>query len=786
MEAAEHNSKILADHDYDLEKAYSSQGFSELSMGSELRPVNQLEPLIHHHPNKSAILKIATLGVDYPISDLDEESRKELVNKKLQKGNHKSALTKEAIPIVNKLMEKDVINAFSIIVTLDCLRKLKDCEVYPMGLQNQTTVDEKGKVIPKKRLTHDLSDERKEGKSINQRVKTEDLPDCMYGHALSRFLHLIHHIRFHSPGKRILANKIDIDAAYRRLTTTPKISAKCSAQWFIPEEDSQGSPLLKEENKVGTILNRLPFGSSPAPAFFSQFSEFTFDLAEELIHLENWDPNSLSPPLHDLLPEPERLDDSIPFGEALETDVSFPTTKTGGSDGYIDDGANAVLDTPENEKQVNRTKNANLMSLFITFRPHMGDKEPVPRSQVASVRKLLAEGTLREVITFLGWLINTREFKICLPTEKASGWIHTIASLLNKDIATFKELETLVGRLDHVCFIIPSARHFMNRLRRLKMKANKQKKAKLTKEVIKDLRLWIEFLTKAKNGISINEVVFRKPTCTAISDSSEIGIGGYSFNSNILWRYQFTIEEQKAFSLNLKEYIAATIGALLAVQNDDSPHPCILSLSDSSSTVSWLHKSNHDPTSSPCHNEVARWHARNLMQNKAIDYSQHIKGSENHIADSLSRDFHLTEDKLLSLFKTVCPHLLPPNAQVVQLPPHLISKIASLAQLQPNPRELNWQPKQSTIAHGVTGWNFYDDHRLPTPIWTSTPPSIGPVSYAPSWMNVETDHSQNKIPLRETPRKRPLTTWLRPSSQVVGQTQEQTNQENATSCSNVN
>ena len=146
MEAAEHNSKILADHDYDLEKAYSSQGFSELSMGSELRPVNQLEPLIHHHPNKSAILKIATLGVDYPISDLDEESRKELVNKKLQKGNHKSALTKEAIPIVNKLMEKDVINAFSIIVTLDCLRKLKDCEVYPMGLQNhQTTVDEKGK-----------------------------------------------------------------------------------------------------------------------------------------------------------------------------------------------------------------------------------------------------------------------------------------------------------------------------------------------------------------------------------------------------------------------------------------------------------------------------------------------------------------------------------------------------------------------------------------------------------------------------------------------------------------
>ena len=749
-------------------------------MGSELRPVSQLELLLHHHPDKRHILNSAINGVDYPLTDLPEEKRKELVEQKLQKGNHKSALTKEAIPIVSKLMEKDVNAAFAIIVTIDCLKKLNHCEVYPMGLQSQTTVDEKGKVIPKKRLTHDLSDERKKGHSINQRVDLESLPECMYGHSLVRFLHLIHHIRFNNPNERILTNKIDIEAAYRRITTTPKTSAKCCAQWFIPEKESDDNQILKEENKVGTILNRLPFGSSPAPSYFSQISEFTFDLSEDLINLEQWDTESLKPPLHDLLPEPERLDESIPFGEALETDVIFPSIKTGGSEGYIDDGANAVLDTEANANQVKRTKLANLMSLFLTFRPHMGDKEPVPRSHVASVRKLLAEGTLREIIIYLGWLINTREFKICLPNEKASGWIHTIAALLNKGTARFDELNTLVGRLDHVCFVIPSARHFMNRLRRAKTKADKQKQVKISKEVDKDLRLWIEFLTKAKRGISINEVVYRKPTCTALTDSSEIGIGGYSSNSNILWRYQFKINEQRAFTLNMKEYIAATIGALLALQNDDSPYPCVLSLSDSSSTVGWLHKSNHDPNSSPCHNEVARWHARNLMQNKAIDYSQHIPGSENHIADSLSRDFHLTEDKLLSLFQTVCPNLLPPNAQVVEIPSPLISKIASLALLQPNLRELNWRQKPSTIAHGVIGWHSYEKPKLPTPIWTTSPPSIGPVSYAASWMNVETEHSQNKIPLKAKPPERPLTTWLRPSSRVVGQTPETTNLENAT------
>ena len=90
-------------------------------MGSELRPVSQLELLLHHHPDKRHILNSAINGVDYPITDLPEEKRKELVEQKLQKGNHKSALTKEAIPIVSKLMEKDVNAAFAIIVTIDCL-----------------------------------------------------------------------------------------------------------------------------------------------------------------------------------------------------------------------------------------------------------------------------------------------------------------------------------------------------------------------------------------------------------------------------------------------------------------------------------------------------------------------------------------------------------------------------------------------------------------------------------------------------------------------------------------
>ena len=196
-----------------------------------------------------------------------------------------------------------------------------------------------------------------------------------------------------------------------------------------------------------------------------------------------------------------------------------------------------------------------------------------------------------------------------------------------------------------------------------------------------------------------------------------------------------------------------------------------MSLSDSSSVVSWLHKPNHEPNLSPIHNELAKWHARTL-QFKACDYSQHIAGAENHVADSLYRDFHLSNDKLLGLFKTVCPHLLPPNPQIITIPSRLISKIATLARLQHNHRELQLQLRPSTIARGISGWNSAEKGSLPTPIWETSPKSIGPVSYAHSWMRCATEPSPKSIQLRQIPRERQSIMWLRPSSRVIGQTQD--------------
>ena len=113
-------------------------------------------------------------------------------------------------------------------------------------------------------------------------------------------------------------------------------------------------------------------------------------------------------------------------------------------------------------------------------------------------------------------------------------------------------------------------------------------------------------------------------------------------------------------------------------KENEKPYPCILSLSDSSSMVSWLAKSNHDPNSSPVHGMIVRWHTRNLIDFDAYNYLQHIKGLENILSDCLSSDFYLSDRKILSLLQTVSPHLIPSNPQIISLSNQISSWITTL------------------------------------------------------------------------------------------------------------
>ena len=58
-------------------------------------------------------------------------------------------------------MTQDAKLGYDTPLTSEALHKMRQAKVYPIGCQDQLTMNERGHVIPKNRVTHDLSFNRR-------------------------------------------------------------------------------------------------------------------------------------------------------------------------------------------------------------------------------------------------------------------------------------------------------------------------------------------------------------------------------------------------------------------------------------------------------------------------------------------------------------------------------------------------------------------------------------------------------------------------------------------------
>ncbi len=152
-----------------------------------------------------------------------------------------------------------------------------------------------------------------------------------------------------------------------------------------------------------------------------------------------------------------------------------------------------------------------------------------------------------------------------------------------------KQLETLIGHLDHTATILPMLRHFMSRLRHALLRSTKHSWTCLRTSEKPDLHLMIFFLDMAKEGISINNVLFRKPNRIYRSKASEFGIGGYNLTSGLAWRFEIPTDcRLKTFFIFIR-IIACLITIWVDILNHEiDPEDCILSQTDSTTANGWL------------------------------------------------------------------------------------------------------------------------------------------------------------------------------------------------------
>jgi hypothetical protein len=705
-EAIRKNTELLRGCNLDMNQLLSQSQDTTLGFGSEFRPIEQMEKVLGRHPNFEFFSNVLANGMDYHFkSELTEDERRAELAAIITRGNHQSV--QEDSGEVAKLLAKDVLHGFSLPVSPDVVPNIVNAMVQPAGVVKQFSLREDGSRTLKRRLTQDLSFPlTSPDASVNNRIDMDAYTKMIYGWCLTRIIHFIIALRLAHPTLPIFIVKYDYSDAYRRIAH----SASAAAQSIIVFAG------------VAYIALRLTFGGSPNPPTWCAFSEMVTDLSNEIPLCEDWDHVMLRSPAQPATPEPILLPDEVPMATAKPIAFHIPTTVTARTDSFIDDLIRVFLDTPLNRA---REPHAVPLAIHVTSRPHMGPAEPVQRRGLLSAPKLAAEGTPAEVQIVLGWNLNTRLLLILLPTDKYEAWSSDITAIVVSKRTTFSELESTVGRLNHVGYIIPLARHFLTRLRlRIRKRRHKHQHLSLNQAELDDLDLWLDFLIQAQGGISLNRITTRMPSKICWSDSCPFGIGGFLISGRA-WRIQIP-SSSPIYGADIANNVLEFLGMMLTVwlvilECDQQGHEqeCILALGDNTSAIGWLYKSGKLLPGSPYYTPVqliARKLARLVSASSHCLASQHIKGDHNTVADLLSyagdvrgKPHPLANDYpndtvLTERFHSCIPQLIPEGFVISPLPSEISSfAILALQTIESSLIQNRKKPMKNATEFGVVG-----------------------------------------------------------------------------------
>lgn len=761
--AAEHNGKILRSCNYDYEKILEKQKNTNIYYGSEFRQIDKLEKLFKPHRDWNRVKIFLTKGTDTSFKPIDNNVLKKDCEENTKRGNHKSASrSSKEVKFVQKQYEKEVKKGWMIPFPSHIIPKLKEACVIPIGVAKQFSINEQNETIEKLRLTHDCSWEGPSSHSVNSRINEDLLPPLQYGRCLLRVLHNLQHLRYNNPNKRILMAKHDLDSAYRRLHWHARCALLC----------------ITIVGNIAYILTRLCFGIASGPNEWCLISELIVDFATALMEDKTWNPDSLFNPNDDIPLNIEYVDDSIKLEQVKKIIFENINTKSSYIDGYIDDLLTLILEELELLK-----KGIHVIPLicFILFRPvHVN--EPVPRNDILSKAKLLAEGMLSERKTFLGWIIDSRRMRIYLPNLKSLRWINELDSLLSSEKVKQKQLESMLGKLNHAAFIIPLSRYFLNRLRHTEMLSKKFGPQKLSQGTREDISLFKDFLSiMSTEGSSIQNITHSLPDIFCWSDACEYGLGG--FNSlGEAWQWKIPERLRGRASINLLEFVASVITILFSVRNVNK-NKKIFALTDNSSALGWLFKASFHPAEKDKHDKVARFFAKSIIKEEHSIYAEHIKGSHNNIADSLSREFQFSKQQLTNLLYHAFDEQMPPRFAILDLPEKSVSWISSLLESMITKKESNSSFRKKSIQIGGSGRTFAPTLGSKITSLKNIQKSTNSKSCAPSQQQSEETYLEKQIRTycTEIPSKVPQETFVRSSGLTASAIQDLTKVEQQTS-----
>ena len=132
-----------------------------------------------------------------------------------------------------------------------------------------------------------------------------------------------------------------------------------------------------------------------------------------------------------------------------------------------------------------------------------------------------------------------------------------------------------------------------------------------------------------------------------------------------------------------------------------------LSLSNNSSAVNWLYRSNFDSEDQQMHEEAVYQCASLYINEEVYQYLQHFKGIQNVVVDFLSCDTHIPNNVIISLLFLVCTKQLLINFHISPLLLEIESWVFRTLQLSSKLPLDSKEQTTSAIGLGFIGSNFW-------------------------------------------------------------------------------
>jgi hypothetical protein len=389
---------------------------SIMSYGAEFRQINIIKPLLLHHRSWPSFTNQLQQGSKWPLLSLTENDRKEKNVEFIKRGNYKSASTYHSV--LKDIIQKEDRQGWMIPLPIHFINEIPHSEITPVRIDNkQFNVHQDGSKPRKFRLAHDQTFEASVGCSVNNLTQWKKLDPLFYGGCLSHLIHYIVSVRARYPTTKMLGGKSAFKSAYRRISLNGEISARS---------------IMMCKN-FGLLSLCLTFGGSPYPNKWCTFAKMCTDLANDILHSKDWNPDSLHSPHKAKLPPAQYLEDSIPFSPTADLDVDIPHDDISPINDFINDGIATILNLYNNK---DRGVAAMLLAIHTLCQP-LDPNEPIPREDCLSLEKLAEEGVMSEKLVILGWEINTRSLTLALPKKKYNQWHQDLVqTIIKKDIFT--------------------------------------------------------------------------------------------------------------------------------------------------------------------------------------------------------------------------------------------------------------------------------------------------------------------------------------------------------------